>query len=116
VLRRSCGGLPASITENSTSITFAYGADRQRFGQVNGFTGTMTICVEGLFDREVTGATVNDVHYIMANGQAVATFASRNYAALVRSSADDRQRWRRAPRCQSAPCRCNPYHDARARA
>jgi RHS repeat-associated protein len=72
--------LPASITENGTSIAFSYGADRQRFRQVNGFTGTTTIYVEGLFDREVTGALVNDVHYILANGQAVATFSSRSDA------------------------------------
>lgn len=72
--------MPATIMENSTSISFSYGADRQRFRQVNGFSGTTTIYVEGLFDREVTGATVNDVHYIVAYGQAVATFSSRNDA------------------------------------
>jgi hypothetical protein len=37
--------------------------DRQRYRQVNNFTGTTTIYVEGLFDREVTGALVKDVHY-----------------------------------------------------
>ena len=68
-------------TENGTSIAFSYGADRQRFRQVNNFTGTTTIYVEGLFDREVKGALVNDVHYIVANGQAVATFSSSNDSA-----------------------------------
>ncbi len=58
--------------------------DRQRFRQVNGFTGTTTIYVEGLFDREATGALVNDVHYIVANGQAVATFSSSNAVTSTR--------------------------------
>ena len=70
--------MPASITENGTSISFSYDAGRLRFRQVNGFNSQTTIYIEGLFDRELTTTTSNAVHYIIANGQAVATFSSSN--------------------------------------
>jgi RHS repeat-associated protein len=73
--------LPATITEDSTTIAFSYGADRARFRQVNGFASQTTIYVEGLFEREIVGATSTAVHYILAGGQAVAVFSSNNSGA-----------------------------------
>jgi RHS repeat-associated protein len=71
--------MPSAITEAGVSTTFSYGADRQRFRQVNGFNSNeTTIYIDNLFDRSVVGATTTDLHYVLAYGQAVAVFSSRS--------------------------------------
>ncbi len=68
--------MPATIAEGTPSIAFSYGADRQRFRQVNGFASSQTtIYIDDLFDRQVVGTTTTDLHYVLAYGQAVAVFS-----------------------------------------
>jgi RHS repeat-associated protein len=68
--------LPLSVSENGLSMTFSYGADRQRFRQVNGFDNKTTLYVDGLYEKEITGSFAKHVNYIFAAGRAVAVLNS----------------------------------------
>ena len=68
--------LPATITEGASSVSFSYGADRQRFRQVNSFANQTTIYVGGLYEKEITGTFAKHVNYIFAGGHAVAVLNS----------------------------------------
>ena len=70
--------LPRTVTENSQTLTFSYGADRSRFKQVNTFNGETRLYVDGIYEKETIGATSTHVHYIFAGGEAVAIHKSRS--------------------------------------
>jgi hypothetical protein len=67
---------PKAITESTTSVTFAYGAARNRFKQVNSVGGLTTLYIDGLYERESTATVTNHVHYIVAGGTPVAIYES----------------------------------------
>jgi RHS repeat-associated protein len=69
---------PATITDGTHTVSFEYGADRARFRQINGFTGTTTLYVDGIFERETVAGAVTDIHYIFAGGEAVAIYKSHD--------------------------------------
>ena len=67
---------PRTIREGAITLTFAYGADRARFKQVNNATHTTTWYVGGLYEKQVRGSTATYVHYLKAGGQTVAIYRS----------------------------------------
>ena len=74
--------LPRTVTENSQTLTFSYGADRSRFKQVNTFNGETRLYVDGIYEKETVGATSTHVHYIFAGNEAVAVHKSRSDGVL----------------------------------
>jgi RHS repeat-associated protein len=69
---------PRSITQGTTNLTFAYGPDYSRYRQVvTSPTGvTAKLYAGGLFEREKTGTTTRDIHYIRAGGEVFAIYTA----------------------------------------
>lgn len=69
---------PQSISEATTTLTFAYGPEYDRYRQVVTTTGgtTTKLYIGGIFERETTGAAVRNLHYIRAGGEVFAVYIS----------------------------------------
>ena len=67
---------PQSISEGTTTLTFSYGPEYDRYRQVvTTPTGVTTkLYIGGLFERETTGSAVRNIHYIRAGGEVFAVY------------------------------------------
>jgi hypothetical protein len=52
-----------TVTEASRTLTFAYGASRERFRQIDS-GGPTTLYVDGIYERETAGALTTHVHHV----------------------------------------------------
>jgi RHS repeat-associated protein len=67
---------PTSISAGTTTLTFDYGPEYDRYRQVVTTSAGVTtkLYIGGLFERETTGATVRNIHYIQAGGEVFAVY------------------------------------------
>lgn len=79
---------PASITEGTTTLSFAYGPQHERYRQVvtTSSGGTTKLYIGGIFERETTGATVRNIHYIRAGGEVFAVYITEGTGAATLQS------------------------------
>ena len=66
-----------TITQDTTVLTFSYGADRARFKQINN-NGKTTRYIGGLYEKETEGTLTTHLHYIQAGGSVVALYKSKS--------------------------------------
>jgi RHS repeat-associated protein len=69
---------PRSITQGTINLTFAYGPDYSRYRQVVTTPAGVTTkrYAGGLFERETTGTTTRDIHYVQAGGEVFAVYTT----------------------------------------
>jgi RHS repeat-associated protein len=79
---------PQSISEGATTLAFSYGPQFDRYRQVVTTSGGVTtkLYIGGLFERETTGTTVRNIHYIRAEGEVFAVYIAETTGATTLQS------------------------------
>jgi RHS repeat-associated protein len=79
---------PKSITQGTTALSFAYGPGYDRYRQVVTTPSGVTtkLYVGSIFERETTGATVRNIHYIRGGGEVFAVYTTEATGAATLQS------------------------------
>lgn len=76
---------PDLITKGQTTVRFDYGPDRARYRQVKtvGTETTTTVYIDKIYEQVTKGASVEDKHFILAGGKAIAIYTEKTAASAT---------------------------------